>query len=210
MNYSATIPVYSVLNTKVLILNRSYLPIHVTSVRRAFTLLYQGIAKAVNEQYQTFDFESWSDLSVTVHDESVGMVNRVIRVPRVILLVSYDHMPKRQVRFSRYNIYARDKCTCQYCGHRRPRHELNLDHVIPRTQGGTSTWENVVCSCQDCNRLKGGCTPQQAGMTLARRPVRPQWTPFMQETFSLSRYKEWLPFLNTVDASYWNTELLEK
>ena len=146
MNYSATIPVYSILNTKVLILNRSYLPIHVTSVRRAFTLLYQGIAKAVNEQYQTFDFESWSDLSVTVHDESVGMVNRVIRVPRVILLVSYDRMPKRQVRFSRYNIYARDKCTCQYCGHRRPRHELNLDHVIPRTQGGTSKGENVVCS----------------------------------------------------------------
>ena len=210
MNYSATIPLHSVLNTKVLILNRSYLPIHVTSVRRAFTLLYQGIAKAVNEQYQTFDFESWSDLSVTVHDESVGMVNRVIRVPRVILLVSYDRVPKRQVRFSRYNIYARDKCTCQYCGQRRPRHELNLDHVIPRTQGGTSTWENVVCSCQDCNRLKGGRTPHQAGMTLARRPVRPQWTPFMQETFSLSRYKEWLPFLNTIDASYWNTELLEK
>src|SRR4030095_17122807 len=101
MSYSVTAPGHSVLNTKVLILNRSYLPIHVTSVRRAFTLLYQGIAKVVNEQYQTFDFESWSDLSVNLHDESVGMGNRVIRVPRVILLVSYDRGPKRQVRFSR-------------------------------------------------------------------------------------------------------------
>ena len=152
MSYPATVPTYSVLNTKVLILNRSYLPIHVTSVRRAFVLLYQGIAKAVNEQYQTFDFDSWSDLAVASHDESVGMVNRVIRVPRVVLSVGYDRVPKRQVRFSRYNIYARDKCTCQYCARRLPRTDLNLDHVIPRSQGGTSVWENVVCSCHECNR----------------------------------------------------------
>ena len=210
MNYSATIPAYSVLNTKVLILNRSYLPIHITSVRRAFVLLYQGIAKAVNEQYQTFDFESWSDLSVSVHDESIGLVNHVIRVPRVILLVGYDRVPKRQVRFSRYNIYARNKCTYQYYGRRLPRQELNLDHVIPRSQNGTSTWENVVCSCHQCNRRKGGRTPQQATMALARKPFKPKWTPFMQETFSLSRYREWIPFLNSVDVSYWNTELLEK
>lgn len=210
MNYALTAPGYSVLNTKVLILNRSYLPIHVTSVRRAFALLYQGIARAVNDQYQTFDFDSWSDLSVSVREESVGLVNRVIRVPRVILLVGYDRVPKRQVRFSRYNIYARDNCTCQYCGRKLPRYELNLDHVIPRSKGGTSTWENVVCSCQECNRRKGGENPQEAGMHLLRKPYKPKWTPFMQETFTLSRYREWLPFLNTVDVSYWNTELLEK
>lgn len=210
MSYALPVPAYSILNTKVLILNRSYLPIHVTSVRRAFSLLYQGLARAVNEQYQTFDFESWSDLSVSVHDESVGLVNRVIRVPRVILLVAYDRVPKRHVRFSRYNIYARDNSTCQYCGLRFSRHELNLDHVIPRSKGGTSTWGNVVCSCHECNRCKGGRTPQEAGMALLRKPYRPKWTPFMQETFNLSRYREWLPFLNTIDVSYWNTELLEK
>ncbi len=173
MTFSATAPGYSILHTKVLILNRSYLPIHVTSVKRAFVLLYQGIAKAVNEQYQTFDFDSWSDLSIATHYETVGMVNRVIRVPRVILLVSYDRVPKRQVRFSRFNIYARDKLTCQYCHRRLPRQELNLDHVIPRSQGGVSVWENVVCSCHECNRRKGGRTPQQAGMLLKRNPVRP-------------------------------------
>ena len=210
MNYSAAIPTYSILNTKVLILNRSYLPIHVTSVRRAFILLYQGMAKAVNDQYQTFDFASWSDLSVSTRDETIGLVNRVIRVPRVILLISYDRVPKRHVRFSRYNIYARDNCTCQYCSRRLPRQELNLDHVVPRSHGGTSIWENVVCSCHECNRRKGGRTPQQARMLLARKPLKPKWTPFMQETFSLSRYKEWMPFLNTVDISYWNTELLDR
>ncbi len=210
MSYAHTIPSYSVLNTKVLTLNRSYLPIHVISVRRAYSLLYQGIARAVNENYQTFDFDSWGELSVSIHDDSIGLVNRIMRVPRVILLVSYDRVPRRQVRFSRYNIYARDKSTCQYCGQRLPRHELNLDHVIPRSRGGTSTWENVVCSCHVCNRHKGGKTPKEAKMALLRKPYKPKWTPFMQETFNMSRYREWLPFLNTVDISYWNSELLEK
>lgn len=196
-----------VLNTKVLVLNRSYLPIHVTSVKRAFSLLYQGVAHAVNEKYQTFDFESWSALSVSVNDDSISTVSRVIRVPRVILLVAYDRVPKRQVRFSRFNIYARDRNTCQYCGVRYPRQELNIDHVVPRSQGGISVWENVVCSCHRCNRIKGGRTPAQAGMRLLRLPRRPEWTPFMLETFSLRRYREWVPFLSMVDASYWNTEL---
>jgi 5-methylcytosine-specific restriction endonuclease McrA len=196
-----------ILNTKVLVLNRSYLPIHITSVRRAFALLYQGLAQAVNEQYQTFDFESWSELAVSVHDESVGLVNRAIRVPRVILLLTYDRVPKRRVRFSRFNIYARDRNTCQYCGSQFARSELNIDHVVPRSRNGLSTWENVVCSCHECNRRKGGRTPEEAGMKLLRRPRRPEWTPFMVETFSLRRYREWLPFLSMVDVSYWNTEL---
>lgn len=196
-----------VLNTKVLVLNRNFLPVHVTSVRRAFSLLYQGVAEAVDDQYRTFDFDSWSALSASVHDDTIGMVNRIIRVPRVILLLTYDRIPRRQVRFNRFNVYARDRNTCQYCGQRLPRVELNLDHVIPRSQGGTSVWENIVCSCHGCNRRKGGRTPKEAGMKLLHPPRRPEWTPFMLETFSLRRYREWLPFLSTVDAAYWNTEL---
>src|SRR5258705_10160500 len=97
----------SVLNTKVLVLNRSYLPVHVTSVKRAFILLYQDVARAVDEQYRTFDFQSWSELAVSVEEhDTVGLVSRVVRVPRVILLVAFDRVPKRHVRFSRYNIYA--------------------------------------------------------------------------------------------------------
>jgi len=198
----------SVLNTKVLVLNRSYLPIHITVVRRALSLLYQGIARAVDEQYRTFDFDSWADL--TAEEDAIGLVNRAIRVPRVILLQGYDRVPRRYVRFSRFNIYSRDQNRCQYCGRQFPRGELNLDHVVPRSKGGTSIWENVVCSCHRCNRLKGGRTPSEAGMRLIRYPRRPQWTPFMTETFSLRRYKEWMPFLSAVDAAYWNTELVEE
>ena len=199
-------PGVSVLNTKVLVLNRSYLPIHITIVRRALSLLYQGIARAVDEQYRTFDFASWADLAAD--EDAIGLVNRAIRVPRVILLQGYDRVPRRYVRFSRFNIYSRDQNRCQYCGRQFPRAELNLDHVVPRSKGGTSIWDNVVCSCHRCNRLKGGRTPAEAGMRLIRQPRRPQWTPFMTETYSLRRYKEWMPFLSAVDAAYWNTELV--
>lgn len=199
----------AVLNSKVLVLNRSYLPVHVTSVKRGFALLYQGVARAVDEQYRTFDFDSWRDLACEVHHERVGVIGGAVRVPRVLLLIAYERVPKRHVRFSRFNIYARDGNTCQYCGRRLPRTELNLDHVKPRSRGGLSTWENVVCSCHTCNRRKGGRTPDEAGMLLIRRPQRPQWTPFSTEMFSLRRYREWMPFLTTVDAAYWNTELLQ-
>jgi 5-methylcytosine-specific restriction endonuclease McrA len=197
-----------VLNSKVLVLNRSYLPVHVTSVKRAFALLYQGVARAVDEHYRTFDFASWRDLAVEMHHERVGIIGGLMRVPRVLLLVAYERVPKRHVRFSRFNIYARDNNTCQYCGRRLPRTDLNLDHVIPRSRGGTSTWENVVCSCHGCNRRKGGRTPEEARMLLIRKPERPHWTPFSSEMFSLRNYREWMPFLTTIDSAYWNAELV--
>jgi 5-methylcytosine-specific restriction endonuclease McrA len=122
-------------------------------------------------------------------------------------LVAFDRVPRRHVRFSRINIFARDSFTCQYCGRRPPRSELNLDHVVPRALGGRSTWENVVASCVECNRRKGGRTPEQAGLRLTRLPSRPRWTPLMNLMLSSVRYREWRPYLNVVDASYWNTEL---
>ena len=197
------------LNSSVLVLNRSYLPVHVTSARRAFTLLYQGIARVVNEQYQTFDFEAWSQLAVARDAEAIGTPGGRIRIPRVIVLIAFDRLPKRHVRFSRINLMARDNFQCQYCGRRPHRAELNLDHVVPRSLGGRSTWENVVTSCVDCNRRKGGRTPRQAHLKLLRRPERPRWTPLANLMWSSVRYQEWRPFLSVVDASYWNVELAE-
>lgn len=198
-------------DSNVLVLNKSFLPIHITTVRRAFCLLYAGIAKAVDSQYKTFDYESWRELSIEKNDETIGLVDRVIKVPRVILLLTYDRIPKRHVRFSRYNIFLRDKNTCQYCGRKFPRHELNIDHVIPRSQGGTSTWENVVCSCHECNRKKGGKTPEQAKMKLIAPPRKPAWTPPLHISLKEFMHKEWAPFLDfMVNVSYWNTELLQE
>lgn len=198
------------LDGSVLVLNRSFLPIHVTSVRRAVSLLYQGVARAVNEQYETFDFDSWAELRVHGGDEGIGRIDGMILVPRVIVLTAFDRVPRRHVRFSRINIYARDRNTCQYCGQRYYRSELNLDHVLPRSRGGRSTWENVVCSCLDCNRKKGGRTPAQAGLKLVRKPVRPRWTPVVGVLGGRKGYPEWRPFLSFVDAAYWNAELAER
>ena len=200
----------TVLNQSVLVLNRSYLPVHVTSARRAFSLLYQGIARAVNEEYQTFDFEEWSQAAKALDDaDFVGTVRGRIRIPRVIVLLAFDRLPKRHVRFSRINIMTRDRFQCQYCSRKPQRAELNLDHVVPRALGGRTTWENVVTSCVDCNRRKGGRTPVQAGVALVRKPARPRWTPLSHLMLSTVRHEEWRPFLNVVDASYWNTELSE-
>jgi 5-methylcytosine-specific restriction endonuclease McrA len=196
-------------NSNVLVLNRLYQPIHVTTVRRAFALLYQGLARAIDQQYRLFDFESWSELSAEVHRESIGTIGKRIRIPRVIVLIAYERFPKARVRFSRYNIYARDANTCQYCGRTLPRCELNLDHVIPRSRGGTTSWENVVCSCVPCNLKKGGRTPPEAQMTLLHFPARPRWTPVLKAPLQRATYREWLPFLTLADASYWNVELLD-
>jgi hypothetical protein len=188
------------LDTGVLVLNRVYQPIHITSVRRAFSLLYQGAARAIDEQFQLFDFESWSALSVAVHHDTIGT--------RVIVLMAYERMPKTRVRFSRFNIYARDDNTCQYCGTRMARADLNLDHVVPRSRGGATTWENVVCSCVPCNLRKGGRTPEEARMRLLRQPTRPRWTPMFRSATRRAFYREWRPFLSLADAAYWNAELL--
>ena len=195
------------LTSSVLVLNRTFFPIHITTLKRAFCMLYSGIAKAVDGQYQTFDFESWSQLSAAIHDETIGVVGRIIRIPRVVVLTAYDKLPQRHIRFSRLNILIRDRHTCQYCGLRLARLQLNLDHVIPRSRGGQTTWENVVASCHICNRRKGGRVPEEAGLTLIRRPFRPKVAPFLDGSLGPIKYEEWRPFFNIIDYSYWNVEL---
>lgn len=205
----ASAKVFAVLNATVLVLNRSFLPVHITTVRRAFCLLYRGTAQAVNERYETFDFQSWSEQGVATSVDVIGIVNGWMPVPRVILLTAFDRLPARQVRFNRSNVFARDRNTCQYCGRRSARGELNLDHVVPRSQGGRSTWENVVCSCIECNRRKGGRTPGQAGMRLIRRPAKPRWMSFAGMLGTRDGHPQWRPYLRFVDASYGHAKLAD-
>lgn len=107
------------INSAVLVLNRYYQPVHVTSVKRAFSLLYLGVAKAIDSQYRLYEFADWAELSAT--QDCITTIERTIRVPRVLVLSAYDHLPRGRVRFSRLNIYARDNDTCQYCGKNLPR-----------------------------------------------------------------------------------------
>jgi len=199
----------SVLDQPVLVLNRLWQAVNTCSVRRAFTLLYQGHAQVVStdeeRNFFTHDFNSWQDLSrLNPEPEMVKTISINIRVPRIIVLLLFERLPKKEVKFTRHNVFERDKNTCQYCGKTLDRRDLNLDHVLPRDRGGQTTWENIVCSCIPCNTRKRNRLPHEAQMHLIRKPKRPKWRPFVHITFTPNHHDSWKHFL---DLAYWNVEL---
>ena len=200
----------NVLNENVLVLNRLWQAINVCTVERAFMLLYMGHAEVVLEDsgdFQTFEVHEGREFSQGHHGEDVvHTVSFKIRIPRVILLLFFDRLPHKEVKFTRHNIFERDHNTCQYCGKHFDRRELNLDHIVPRDHGGTTTWENIVCACIPCNTRKANRTPTQAGMHLIKKPKRPKWRPFVNVTIASVAHDSWKHFL---DLAYWNVELGE-
>lgn len=192
----------------VLVLNRSYVPIHITSIKKAICLVFKGLAKIVDDQYKSYDFKSWSELSVAMSDDCIHLTSQAIKVPKVIILQFYERLPFRHVRFTRENVYLRDQNTCQYCYRKFRRSDLNLDHVVPVSQGGTTCWNNVVCSCIKCNNQKGGRTPEQAGMKLLKPPRIPQYSLFMRIAPKQNLYETWRVYMNPVDFAYWNMDLM--
>jgi len=160
-----------------LVLNKSWAVVNVTTVKRAFGLLYCGRARVIApDTFKIHDFESWTQVPVN-GDPVVRTVSFPIRTPQVIVLKSYDSMPVKDLPFSRRNIYRRDNYTCQYCGRRCRTEDLTIDHVVPRSRGGTTSWDNCVCACSRCNARKGSRLPEMAGMRLRSRPSRPNWHP---------------------------------
>jgi 5-methylcytosine-specific restriction endonuclease McrA len=204
----------SALDASVLVLNKLFMAVHIISVRRAFCLLCKDLAEVVSledGQYATYDFETWREVSEyraqnfrREDDDWVRTVSTQIQVPRVIRLLGYEKLPKATVKFNRRNIFARDNNQCQYCGRKFPTTELSLDHIIPRSQGGQSTWENIVCACVSCNVRKGGRTPKQAHMSLIRKPEKPKRSPLLNLKLTHSKYQSWRTFL---DNAYWSVEL---
>jgi 5-methylcytosine-specific restriction endonuclease McrA len=202
------------LDHSVLVLNKLYMAIHIISVRRAFCLLAKDLAEVVNledGQFATYTFETWREVSEfrarhfrKEDDDWVRTASAAIQVPRIIRLMGYDRLPKQTVKFNRRNIFARDNNQCQYCGKKFPTSELSLDHVIPRSKGGQTTWENIVCSCVACNVRKGGRTPREASMAMVRKPEKPKRSPMLNLKMTNSKYQSWKTFL---DNAYWSVEL---
>jgi 5-methylcytosine-specific restriction endonuclease McrA len=141
------------LHKPVLVLNSSYEPINVCAARRALVLVLKGVAAA--EEHAS---------------SHVHSARQAIRVPSVIRLLEYRRIPHQTRALSRKNILMRDRYTCQYCLRTFNSGELTLDHVIPRSRAGETTWENLVACCHPCNNRKGNRTPEEAGMRLARAP----------------------------------------
>ena len=199
------------LDLHVLVLNRLWQAVNICTARRAVSLLFVGHAQVVlanDGLFRTFGFSEWCAYSSGNGNgdgpESIHAIACRVRVPRVILLRCFDRTPRKEVKFTRQNIFARDQNTCQYCGARLDRRELNIDHVIPRHLGGETVWENVVCSCIGCNSRKANRTPEQAGLELQRRPRKPRWRPFVASRFASSADDSWRHF---IDLSSWNVEV---
>ncbi len=201
------------LSANVLVLNKFYQATQVVSVRRAFSLLAKRCAEVIHVvegSYETYDFTTWVEASAfrdrfeTEGADWIRTVTREILVPRVIRLVACERRPAGRVKFNRRNLFARDENRCQYCGRHQPVSELSLDHVMPRSRGGESSWTNVVVACTGCNARKGGRTPAEAGMRLVREPVVPKRSPLLSAKAQAARYASWKKFL---DAAYWSVEL---
>ncbi len=195
-----------VLMSSVLVLNRAYMAVHVVNVRRAFTLVYRELAEVIDMDeghYANYDFASWlliSDLRAEQiesgeHEDWMRSVNFRVQVPRVIRLHVYDRVPQHSLRFNRRNLFARDGNQCQYCGEFKPLSQLSLDHVMPRSRGGETSWENTVCCCVDCNTKKGSRTPREAHMKLLRQPKKPRFNPLLARKLDNPKYECWRSFL---------------
>jgi 5-methylcytosine-specific restriction endonuclease McrA len=187
--------------------------VRVTTAKRAFSLLYRNLAEVIHAedgQFISYDFDSWVQVSehkkrFEPHQHDWVRTTRLhLVVPRIIRLTLYDRLPRKDVKLNRRNIFARDGGRCQYCGKKYASSELSIDHVVPRSQHGRTSWENVVCCCLKCNVKKGGRTPDQAGMTLITKPVKPKRSPVINLQLSSDRYRSWQQFL---DHAYWSVEL---
>lgn len=151
----------------------------------------------------------WLDGKVEIMEEYAEKVYRAVkdwsgRMPAVVRLVKYINTSRTKVKFSRINVFSRDFFACQYCGIQPGTEVLTYDHVMPRSRGGRTCWENIVTSCIECNSKKGDMTPDEAGMKMKQKPVKPKVRPFVRfdpTDRGPSTPDEWRDYV------YWNTEL---
>ncbi|HLU47773.1 MAG TPA: HNH endonuclease [Planctomycetota bacterium] len=184
----------SILSEPTLVLNKSWRPVRVCTVKRAFVLTFKGLARVMGDRYELYDFESWISQAVPDGDASIQTVSLRIRVPEVIVLTHCDRFLQPKVSFTRRNLYRRDRHRCQYCGKRVTFDEVSVDHVIPRSLGGETSWRNCVVACRRCNERKANRSPQLAGMKLLSHPREP--SPDLAFSIFVGRPKEsWKQFV---------------
>ena len=148
--------------SEVLVLNFTYEAINVTSFQRAVKMIFAGKAEIVHDR-----------------DRRINSANFAMRMPSIIRLLYYIRRPRQRVALTKKNVLIRDDHTCQYCGKQGDR-LMTVDHVVPKSRGGPSTWENLVCACMRCNNRKNDRTPTEANMELQRKPRQPKYIPWIQ------------------------------
>ena len=196
-----------VMSRPVLILNKGWVPIRTASVQEAIGLVVKGSAKIIEpDTYEVHDIFTWNDaskLKVKMAETVIRSATLAIIPPEVILLTEYNGIGERNIVFSRRNLFKRDKYTCQYCGIQPGPEELTIDHIMPKSRSGKSSFENCVLACVECNKRKANRTPEEANMKLRKIPKKPSWKVFAQVPGNVKR-ESWDKFL---DRAYWDIEL---
>ena len=183
-----------VLQEPALVLNRNWQAITFLPVKTCIVTVMRDMGAVIHpETYEPMDFDKWieQDLSGL---RWIKTASRKIPAPELIVLKKYGERPPRKVGFNRPNLYRRDAFSCQYCGSALPGSKLQVEHVMPRSRGGPTTWENCVAACDDCNSRKRDRTPKEAGMRLRKDPRKPTWDPKIRVPRGIIR-PSWEPFL---------------
>jgi 5-methylcytosine-specific restriction endonuclease McrA len=203
----------TVANRPVLVLNKLWTAVGVATLHRAMSLLYseyadgkpkaQIITPPPTGAYETFTWADWAKLIPEEGDDVIlATRDRRFKIPEVILLTRYDGCPEHKVQFSRRHIYKRDNYMCQYCGCRPGTEELTIDHVVPRAQGGETSWTNCVLACITCNMRKADRRPEECGMKLRKQPIKPKYTLLKGERKHIPM--TWRHFIS---KAYWEVPL---
>lgn len=188
-----------------LVLNRSYIPVSVAHNHKAMSLLYSDSAHSLDENFASYNWNDWLQFSIlpTTLDNGYNFINTIdhkIAIPDTIVLRHFDSLPKRDVKYSRQTVFQRDGFMCLYCGKIFKSNELTIDHIIPKSKGGKSTWDNTCACCSSCNRKKANKSLKESGMHLVKMPTEPRWISPMNRIASLSDIRPaWKHFLKMIN-----------
>jgi 5-methylcytosine-specific restriction endonuclease McrA len=194
----------SLLNENVLVLNKHYLAVQVAVAKEAIIALVTGKAQVVDETYAVYNLDQWHEYTTGASLDDMDKYPGILRSPSVQLLVphvirfpdcEYSSPLIKTVKYSRRNIYQRDGHTCQYCGDKFRKEFLTLDHIIPKSKGGRSSWTNIVTCCKQCNADKGDQLLEDIGWKLLKQPVKPRWNSHIGTPFKAAKKKYWENFL---------------
>ena len=186
-----------VLDRHVLVLNKSWAAIGTTTVMEAVILMIRGSAEGLcTTTFLTYTWDEWVDYAEELPEikYKIKTPGMEIPAPEVIRLSKYNDIHRTVVKYSNLGVYRRDNFTCQYCNKRRKKDKLSIDHVIPKSKGGKSSWTNCVTACFDCNNRKGDKTLEESNMKLQKQPYRPKWSPVIHIREAL-RPDSWKPLL---------------
>ena len=194
----------SCMSLPTLVLNKGWIPISITPVHKAITKSMVGLAMILNvEDFSLHAFEDWMQMPVNDNDRYIATPRTRIKVPEIIVLTEYERFPLREVRLTRRNLLIRDNYTCQYTGVKITYENGTIDHIIPRSRGGKSTWNNLVMCCLEVNARKADRTPEEAGLRLLKKPEKPKWSPIFARFARLATEavpKSWHKFV-TLDGN---------